>query len=99
MEFPIEVKAGDIISQANKWPSKWFKTYYIVSADCQSAKPLRRAWFWNSYKGQVDDVSAEDSIPLTYGVNRKVAGDLKFGFSSRNEVCSESQLPTTTPHQ
>lgn len=72
-KFPLSLEIGDIFTAANKWPSKWFKTYYRVISETE-AEPIGRAHFWNSTRGTVEKINAAP-VPLTYDPQPRFIGD------------------------
>ena len=62
----IDTTPGTLISHANTWPSKWSRTTYRISEDGKDALPLVREHFWGSVAGEVEDVSRDRPVPVSY---------------------------------
>jgi hypothetical protein len=93
-KMPIDIIPGAIISSADTYPKKWFRTYYRVSDDGQKVQPLVRAHYWCSTAGKVVDVSNEPPREITYGENW--VGNWKHTFSPKMDIRPENTLPEVT---
>lgn len=73
-QFPLSLKLDQLFTAADKWPSKWFKTYYRVISETE-ALPIGRAHYWNSTLGNVEKFKNAVPVSLTYDPTPRTIGD------------------------